>query len=66
MANLEDDEYVATLLKQEAKSAKKTYELVGLDAFNPKRCVAVLISSASGSCLNAKRTHAVRYSSKQV
>jgi hypothetical protein len=61
MANLEDDEYVATLLKQEAKSAKKTYELVGLDAFNPKRCVTILISSASGSCLTETRTHAVRY-----
>lgn len=35
-----DDQHVAELLKQEAKSAKKKYELVGIDAFNPKRCVS--------------------------
>ncbi|KAF2132200.1 hypothetical protein P153DRAFT_383087 [Dothidotthia symphoricarpi CBS 119687] len=35
--NIHDDEYVANLLDQDAKSAKKKYELVGIDAFNPKR-----------------------------
>ncbi|EMD89855.1 hypothetical protein COCC4DRAFT_126260 [Bipolaris maydis ATCC 48331] len=35
--NLDDDEYVAELLKQDAKSATKKYELVGIDAFNPRR-----------------------------
>jgi hypothetical protein len=49
--NLDDDEYIAKLLKQDAKSAKKTYELVGLDAFNPKRCVANLLGSAVSCCL---------------
>ncbi|KAH7402561.1 hypothetical protein BKA66DRAFT_449046 [Pyrenochaeta sp. MPI-SDFR-AT-0127] len=34
---LDDDEYVANLLKEDAKSATKKYELVGIDAFNPKR-----------------------------
>lgn len=35
-----DDEYVASLLTQDAKDATKKYELVGIDAFNPKkRCV---------------------------
>jgi hypothetical protein len=38
--NIEDDEYVASLLKQDAKNASKKYDLVGIDAFNPKRCVA--------------------------
>ncbi|KAF1841463.1 uncharacterized protein K460DRAFT_344262 [Cucurbitaria berberidis CBS 394.84] len=33
----DDDEYVANLLKQDAQSATKRYELVGIDAFNPKR-----------------------------
>jgi hypothetical protein len=40
--NLDDDEYVASLIKQDAQTAKKKYELVGLDAFNPKRCVTSL------------------------
>ena len=40
--NLDDDEYVAELLKQDAKNAKKKYELVGIDAFNPRRCVPSL------------------------
>jgi hypothetical protein len=35
--NIADDEYVANLLKEEAKEATKTYSLVGL---NSKRCVA--------------------------
>jgi hypothetical protein len=35
--NIDDDDYVANLLKQEAKEATKTYSLVGLDL---KRCVA--------------------------
>ncbi|CAO2657637.1 Nn.00g037630.m01.CDS01 [Neocucurbitaria sp. VM-36] len=36
-AKFHDDEYVANLLKQDAKNATKKYELVGIDAFNPKR-----------------------------
>lgn len=39
----DDDEYVANLLKEDAKNAKKKYELVGIEAFNPKRYVAVLL-----------------------
>jgi hypothetical protein len=43
MANDEpDDDYVANLLKQDAKAAAKKYELVGIDAFNQKRCVNLL------------------------
>lgn len=38
--DIDDDGYIAKLLAEDAKSARKTYELVGLDAFNPKRCVA--------------------------
>lgn len=38
--NIHDDEHIAELLKQDAKNAKKKYELVGIDAFNPKRCVS--------------------------
>lgn len=38
--DLEDDEYVAELLMQDAKNATKKYELVGIDAFNPRRCVS--------------------------
>ncbi|KAF2632631.1 hypothetical protein BU25DRAFT_79071 [Macroventuria anomochaeta] len=34
---IDDDEYVAKLLAQDAKKMSKTYDLVGLDAFNPKR-----------------------------
>ncbi|CAA9965253.1 hypothetical protein PTMSG1_08612 [Pyrenophora teres f. maculata] len=35
--NIEDDAYIADLLKQDAKKAAKKYELVGIDAFNPRR-----------------------------
>ncbi|KAJ4325522.1 hypothetical protein N0V94_000665 [Neodidymelliopsis sp. IMI 364377] len=35
--DIDDDEYVAKLLAQDAKKSSKTYDLVGLDAFNPKR-----------------------------
>lgn len=38
----DNDEYVAKLLAQDAKKTAKTYDLVGLDAFNPKRCVGSL------------------------
>lgn len=41
-SRIHDDDYVANLLKQDAKNATKKYELVGIDAFNPKRCVANL------------------------
>jgi hypothetical protein len=58
--NLDDDEYVANLLKQDAKSAKKKYELVGIDAFNPKRCVTNLLGISECNCLNEKSTHAFR------
>ena len=37
-----DDDLVANLLKQDAKAAVKRYDLVGIEAFNPKRCVASL------------------------
>ncbi|KAF2786035.1 hypothetical protein K505DRAFT_422678 [Melanomma pulvis-pyrius CBS 109.77] len=35
--NIDDDEYVAQLLKEDAKSTVKKYEMVGLDAFLPQR-----------------------------
>ncbi|KAJ4336148.1 hypothetical protein N0V87_005584 [Didymella glomerata] len=35
--DIDDDEHVAKLLAQDAKKTTKTYSLVGLDAFNPKR-----------------------------
>ncbi|CAG5179039.1 uncharacterized protein ALTATR162_LOCUS9002 [Alternaria atra] len=35
--DIDDDAYIAELLKQDAKKATKTYELVGIDAFNPRR-----------------------------
>ena len=38
--DIDEDEYIAKLLQEDAKSAKKTYELVGIDAFNSKRCVS--------------------------
>jgi hypothetical protein len=41
--NIEDDEYVANLLKQDAKNATKKYDLVGIDAFNPRRCVQAFV-----------------------
>jgi hypothetical protein len=37
--DIDDDAYIADLLKLDAKKATKTYELVGIDAFNPSRCV---------------------------
>lgn len=39
--NIDDDAYIAELLKQDAKKAAKKYELVGIDAFNPRRCVTI-------------------------
>jgi len=39
--DLDDDAYIAELLKEDAKNATKKYELVGIDAFNP-RCVMSL------------------------
>jgi hypothetical protein len=41
-SNMDNDEYVANLLKQDAKNVTKKYELVGIDAFNPRRSVASL------------------------
>ncbi|KAF2867222.1 hypothetical protein BDV95DRAFT_503264 [Massariosphaeria phaeospora] len=35
--NALDDDYVANLLKQDAKNAAKKYEMVGVDAFLPQR-----------------------------
>ncbi|KAF2271206.1 hypothetical protein CC78DRAFT_557192 [Lojkania enalia] len=35
--NIDDDEYVANLLKQDAKNSAKHYEMVGLSAFMPQR-----------------------------
>jgi len=40
-----DDSYIAELLKEDAKNAAKKYELVGIDAFNPRRCVPDLCTS---------------------
>ena len=40
--DIDNDEYVAKLLAQDAKKISKTYDLVGLNAFNPKRCVESL------------------------
>lgn len=37
--SLEDDEYVANLLKEDARRSAKKYEMVGLDAFLPQRYV---------------------------
>ncbi|KAF1831832.1 hypothetical protein BDW02DRAFT_571646, partial [Decorospora gaudefroyi] len=34
---IDDDEYVAELLKKDARAATKKYDLVGIDAFNPRR-----------------------------
>lgn len=45
--DINDDEHVAKLLAQDAKKTSKTYDLVGLDAFNPKRCVGSLLMSAA-------------------
>lgn len=41
-SDIDEDEYAAKLLAQDAKKSTKTYDLVGLDAFNPKRCVGRL------------------------
>ncbi|KAJ4345990.1 hypothetical protein N0V95_005813 [Ascochyta clinopodiicola] len=38
--DIDDDEYVANLLAQDAKKSTKTYDLVGLNAFNPRRTPA--------------------------
>jgi hypothetical protein len=67
MPNIDDDESVANLLKQDAKSATKKYELVGIDAFNPKRCVTstyvtaiahfVEVRSAVSRCLSPSTYH---------
>lgn len=46
-ANIDDDNYIAKLLAQDAKTANKKYELVGLDAFSLKRCVTGLHGSFS-------------------
>lgn len=47
---VDDDEYVASLLKQDAQNAKKKYELLGIDAFNPKRCVECLTGASCRNC----------------
>ena len=36
---LDDDDYVANLLKEDASKNAKQYEMVGLGAYLPKRCV---------------------------
>jgi hypothetical protein len=41
-----DDDYIANLLTKDAKTAKKTYELVGIDAFSSKRYVTTLTGGA--------------------
>lgn len=45
-----NDEYVARLLKQDATDAKKKYELVGVGAFAPKRCVLAVAEVPSAAC----------------
>jgi hypothetical protein len=52
-ANINDDEYVANLLKQDAKSARKKYDLVGIDAFSHKRCVG----NFPGTCYCDRSSH---------
>lgn len=37
--NIDDDDYVANLLKQDAQKSTKQYQMVGLDAFLPNRYV---------------------------
>jgi hypothetical protein len=54
---VDDDEYVASLLKQDAQNAKKKYELVGIDAFNPKRCVESLKGASSRNCSSDQSTY---------
>jgi hypothetical protein len=51
-----DDDYVASLLAKDAKSAKKTYELVGIDAFSSKRYVSTLTG-----CATRKSTFALHH-----
>jgi len=57
--NIHDDEHIAELLKQDAKNAKKKYELVGIDAFNPKRCVSSTYISRSSGRSTTSLLHAV-------
>jgi hypothetical protein len=40
--DIDDDEYVANLLKQDAQKTAKEYKLVGLDAFRSARYVRSL------------------------
>lgn len=40
--DIEDDEYVANLLKKDAQKTAKQYEMVGMDAFLPNRYVGWL------------------------
>jgi len=40
MAENIDDDHVVNLLQQDGTDFAKKYELVGIDASNPKRCVA--------------------------
>ncbi|KAI0578830.1 hypothetical protein Alg130_07762 [Pyrenophora tritici-repentis] len=47
--NIDDDAYIAELLKQDAKTAAKKYELVGIDAFNPRSSKRRAASPASDS-----------------
>lgn len=59
---MDDDEYVANLLVQDAKDSTKKYELVGIDAFNPRRCVAslnVLFSTEKCNCAVLSRIAAI-------
>jgi hypothetical protein len=59
--NLDDDEYIASILKQDAQTAKKKYELVGLDAFNPKRCVTSLPYTSYCNYLAGQSTSTLQY-----
>lgn len=60
-ANINDDAYVANLLKKDATNAKKKYELVGIDAFNPKRCVATLFGTCYCDFSSHRSTYARSY-----
>lgn len=60
--DMDDDEYVANILVQDAKNSTKKYELVGIDAFNPRRCVAnlnVLFSTEKCTCALLSRLAAL-------
>jgi len=48
---IDDDEYVANLLKQDAEQAAKQYRLVGLDAFRSARYVSSLHAKPTRSFL---------------